>query len=185
MGSQKWQYLKNFLEGDSIPVARPKNRGGDTDFKSDAPVFLTAPQEVSLYRGKKRDENETGQMRTRIKCVTLRHTFGEQFRVEAGPCGPCGAKVYLEGCGGAVPGAASSSDGGGHANAMLASGAAHLPVLSPSLSAEAAASLPPPKRQRTGADIVHELKQLAELQAAGCIDADEFNRLKAKILADV
>ena len=170
----QWQYLKHFLEGDSIPVARPKNRGGDTDFKSDAPVFLTAPQEVSLYRGKKRDENETKQMRTRIKYMTLRHTFEEPFRVEAGPCGPCGAKVYLEGCG-----------GGGHANAMLASGAADLPVPSPSLSAEAAASLPPPKRQRTGADIVHELKQLAELQAAGCIDADEFNRLKAKILADV
>ena len=42
-----------------VSVARPKNRGGNTSFDSDAPVFMTAPQEVALYCGKRRDEGET------------------------------------------------------------------------------------------------------------------------------
>jgi hypothetical protein len=58
-----WAYLKRFLEGGDVPVARPKNRGGNVLFKNDAPVFLTAPQEVSLWRGKRVDEFETEQMR--------------------------------------------------------------------------------------------------------------------------
>jgi hypothetical protein len=54
-----WAYLKRFLEGGDVPVARPNNRGGNVLFKNDAPVFLTALEEVSFVareaRGRVRD----------------------------------------------------------------------------------------------------------------------------------
>ena len=52
-----WGDFKNFLEGAPVPVARPKNRGGNVDFKDLCPVFITAPQEISLCRGKKLDRH--------------------------------------------------------------------------------------------------------------------------------
>ena len=77
-----WGYFKRFLEGEEVMVASPKNRGGNVPFTSDAPVFMTAPQEVSLWRGKKLDEYETGQMRTRITYLRLSYTFSESERKE-------------------------------------------------------------------------------------------------------
>ncbi len=62
-----WQFFKNFLEGERVVVGRPKNRGGNTKFTKDAPVFMTAPQEVTLMRGKKVDQYETRQMHARIE----------------------------------------------------------------------------------------------------------------------
>ena len=88
-----WGYLKNFLEGMKVDVALPKNKGSNTEFKSDAPVFMTAPQEVSLYRGKQLDTHETRQMAARIKYVRLSHVYDGSDRKEAESCGHCGARV--------------------------------------------------------------------------------------------
>ena len=93
-----WSYFKRFLEGGEIPVARPKNRGGNTTFQKDAPVFFTAPQEIQLWRGKRMDLYETEQMRNRITYVNLHHVFEEADRQEAEPCAACGAWFYLESC---------------------------------------------------------------------------------------
>jgi hypothetical protein len=46
-----WAYLKRFLEGGDVPVAGPKNRGGNVLAKNHASVFFTAPQSVALARG--------------------------------------------------------------------------------------------------------------------------------------
>ena len=68
-------------------------------FKSDALVFMTAPQEVALYRGKKRDDYETEQMGNRISYMHFSYKYvNDKNRVECKPCGLCGARLYLEGC---------------------------------------------------------------------------------------
>ena len=49
--------MKPWLGRDGpVRTSQLPNRGGNAEFKSDAPVFMTAPQEVELYRGKCRDE---------------------------------------------------------------------------------------------------------------------------------
>jgi ABC-type iron transport system FetAB ATPase subunit len=68
-----WAYLKRFLEGGDVPVVGPKNCGGNVLVKSDAPVFLTAPQEVALWRGKRVGEFETEQMRFGITYLRLHY----------------------------------------------------------------------------------------------------------------
>ena len=90
-------YLKRLLEGGSIPVAKPKNRGGNVLWKSDAPVLMTAPQEISLWRGRKVDTYETAQMDVRVKYYYLKHSFEEAARIECLPCGHCAGRVFLEG----------------------------------------------------------------------------------------
>ena len=116
-----WQYLKNLLEGEFVEVARPKNRGGDTEFKSDAPVFMTAPQEVALHHGKKRDDYETTQMSNRIYYIRSTHEFKKDPDApELKPCGHCGARVYLEGLSPTTVGA--SAAGGGAPRASDAPG---------------------------------------------------------------
>ena len=42
-----WAYLKRFLEGGDVPVVGPKNCGVNVLVKSDALLFLAAPQEVA------------------------------------------------------------------------------------------------------------------------------------------
>ena len=86
-----WSFFKRFLEGGELTVARPKNRGGNAIFKSDAPVIMTAPQEVQLWRGKHLNISEVEQIRNRIKYITLSHQFTEEERREVDPCGHCGA----------------------------------------------------------------------------------------------
>ena len=49
-----WSYFKNLLEGEPVMVARPKNKGGNVPWKSDAPVFLTAPQDLRIYKTRRR-----------------------------------------------------------------------------------------------------------------------------------
>ena len=92
-----WQYFKNCLEGASVTVGIPKNRGGNQEFQSDAPVFLTAPQEIALYCGRKRDDYETEQMASRVfRYLYLKHRIPEDERRNALPCAHCGARLYLE-----------------------------------------------------------------------------------------
>ena len=45
-----WAYPELFLEGGDVPVAGPKNRGGNVLVKNHVSVFFTAPQEVALAR---------------------------------------------------------------------------------------------------------------------------------------
>lgn len=150
-----WQYFKNFLEGAKINVARPKNRGGNMEFTKDAPVFMTAPQEVALYRGKRRDECETEQMNNRIAYFHLHHTFVN--RIEAKECGHCGARVYLEGVDSGVAGAASGSGASGQADFPLA------------------------KKPRLAVDVIQALKDAKDLKDAGLLTSPELQKLKDKL----
>ena len=164
-----WQYLKDFLEGMEVKVARPKNRGGNTVFEDTAPVFMTAPQEVSLKRQGKVDLGETSQMRTRIKYLTLHVEIPEHKRQESlKPCGHCTAKLYLEG-----------------RQVLDAPAAAHL-----ALAALPLPVLPPPgasgqqqKRRRTAADCLKELTDLKGLLDQGLLTPEEFQDLKARLLS--
>ena len=63
----------------------------------DALVFMTAPQEIMLFRGKALDACETDQMRARVRYLQLSHAFVGNARVELKSCGLCGARLYLEG----------------------------------------------------------------------------------------
>lgn len=169
-----WGYFKTFLEGGPLTVACPKNRGGNQEFKSDAPVFLTASQEVSLWRGKKVDEYETEQMRSRIKYRKLTHEFKKEDRREAIPCAHCGARVYLEG-----------------RPAITAALAQALPAsffLAPSLqsassSSGAAAPQTPPPQPTSGQGMVQALLELKGLKDAGVLNTPELQRLKDKVLS--
>ena len=155
-----WQYFKNFLEGEFVSVGRPKNRGGNAEFKSDAPVFMTAPQEVALYRGKMRDDYETSQMRARVSYIGFTHTFTKQQGMpDVKPCGHCGARVYLEGCVGAGAAAGPSSS-----------------------STSPASALPPPaKKARLAMDIIKALGEAKALKDSGCIGSPELAKLKDKL----
>jgi hypothetical protein len=167
-----WSYLKRFLEGGKLPVAVPKQKGSNQDFTSDAPVFMTAPQEVSLYRGKKRDDYETDQMASRVKYCKLTHKFEEKDRVEAKECAKCGAKVYLEGRAAPTQALTASASQGPEPTAATAScnvGAPQTPESQPS----------------TGWRAVQALKDLKELKEAGVLDSPELQRLKAKVLSGV
>lgn len=115
-----WGYLKTFLEGDKITVGIPKCRGGDKDFTSDAPVFMTAPQKVTFLRGRRIDMYETAQMDARIRYVALSHTFEEH--VECKPCGHCGANFYLEGLTNSFPSSSSASPASATPSASSTSG---------------------------------------------------------------
>ena len=166
-----WQYFKNFLEGEKVIVARPKNRGGNMEFKSDAPVFMTAPQDVALYRGKLRDDYETAQMSTRVAYIRFTHTFSKQQGVpDVKPCGHCGARVYLEGCGGGPPAIAASAPASSSISPASAS------VSFPSAISPAA------KKPRLAMDIVRALGEAKALKDSGCIGSPEFNKLKDQLL---
>ena len=156
-----WLNVTGVVEGGNLTVSRPKNKGRNQDFTSDAPVFMTAPQEVTLWRGKRVDDYETEQMRSRIKYRKLTHTFAKEERKEAPPCGHCGARVYLEGRSTATPVTEAASS-----------------------SADAAAPAPrtPPKR-KTGQEMVQALKDLKDLKDACVLDTPELQRLKAKVLS--
>ena len=152
-----WFYFKNFLEGGSVTVARPKNRGGNKVFKDDAPVLMTAPQEVSLKRSGKVDVKETEQMQKRICYFYFNHEIPEDERVEVlKHCGHCTSRLVLEG---------------------RAEVAEQAPA-GPHLEAE-----PVAKRPRSVRECVQELKELKELLDAGVLSSNEFESLKAKLLS--
>ena len=58
-----WWYFKNFLEGGTLTVARPRNRGGNETFKGKAFVLMTALPKATLpyarwFRGMRRDNSD-------------------------------------------------------------------------------------------------------------------------------
>ena len=165
-----WQYFKRFLEGEDLTIACPKNRGGNQPFDSDAPVFLTAPQEISLYRGKQRDEYETKQMRTRVKYCNITAEIKKEDLKEVDPCAHCAARVYLEGL--VTTGQAASSSSGVKRPAEQ---------MGNSSSSQAG----PATRPKTGMEMVVALKELQELKAGGIIDSPQAKSLKEKILSDL
>jgi hypothetical protein len=166
-----WSYFKRFVEGEEgIAVARPKNRGGNTTFDADSPVFLTAPKEIALYRGKVKDEYETDQMSARLEYMYLTFQIPKDSRQKDKPCSHCGCKLYLEG----VP--------VGEALAAPAAPAAGPAIASSSLAKAAGSSVAAPQRRYTAVEAMSELTQLKRLKDDGVIDDNEFKRLKQSIL---
>ena len=154
-----WYYFRNFLEGEQVTVAMPKNRGGNKVFNSDAPVFLAAPQEIALHRGKKRDDYETEQMASMVKYIRPKHTFEDHERKEADSCGHCGARVYLEGL--CAAHATSSS--------VIAAPTGPQPSI-------------PKKRRLSAANVVKEFTCAKALEDAGLLSSPELRDLKDRLL---
>jgi hypothetical protein len=158
-----WQYFKKILEGEHVQVGCPKNRGGNQLFTGSAPVFLTAPQEVTLVRYGKQVAYETEQMRKRIVYFTLCHTIPEESRKEVlRVCPHCSARVYLEG------------------KALLDCPiASHSPSLDTVLGGEGR----PAKRQRSRSECFKDLRELKSLLDDGVVTQNEFEKLKANLIA--
>ena len=152
-----WQYFKNLLEGAPVNVARPKNVGENEDFTRDSPIFITAPQEISLWRGKRIDEYETNQMRTRVKYFQLHHPFQEHERSDVQPCGHCGARFYLEGREPGAGGAAASS--GQAAGALLPLQVAVAGGGPAPSAAQVVADGPTAKKAKTGLEMLDALQR--------------------------
>ena len=158
-----WDYFKNFLEGASVKVGCPKNRGGNQLFKGTAPVLMTAPEEVKLKRYGREVTSETKQMQKRIKYFRLTWEIPEEQREEVlRVCGSCTARLYLEG------------------KPLLDNPASVVPP-GPGRSTSSSGG-PPPKRQRTATECVQELRELAGLLGAGLLAKEEFDNLKARLL---
>jgi len=170
-----WQYFKRFLEGETLLVACPKNRGGNKMFESSCPVFITAPQEITLYRGRKRDEYETSQTNRRIKYIQLSYTIPEALRKETDPCMYCGARLYLEGVRDIVqdvpelPGSSSSS-GTKRDHAQVAVGSTQQGTQA---------------KPRLSESVVQRLKDVQSLKESGIIDTPESKSLKDTVLSDL
>ena len=166
-----WSYFKNFLEGGHVKVARAKNRGGNVVFKDNAPVFLTAPDEVKLFRRGQEDRKETVQMRKRIMYMHLGQQIPEENLQEVlHHCGHCSAQLYLEGNGHRPLPA-------GRNRALSNTAAA--PAVPPQVEMLAE---PPQKRRRTVQECVQELKELKELLDQGLLEQAEFADLKGRLL---
>ena len=118
---------------------------------------MTAPQEVQLWRGRHLDISEVEQMRNRIKYITLCYQFTEVERHEVDPCGHCGARFDLEGL---------------TASAALPRDGAHKSVERERKR----------ERERSFAATVQELTALKKLKDEQALDADEYKRLKQKLL---
>ena len=97
----RWSFFKNFLEGGSLAVARPKNRGGNTVFELDSPVFGTCASPVQLLSKGSRsltvNQMETNQMDKRILYVRLFAQIGDGETRDCKPCATCAARLYLQG----------------------------------------------------------------------------------------
>ena len=97
-------------------------------------------------------------------CVQLKHTYVDGVdRVEADPCGHCGARVYMEGV-------------------RAASAPAPAAPLAPALAATPAPAVPPAKRRRTATEVVNELHRASELLDKGVLTAAEVQLLKEQLL---
>lgn len=169
-----WSYFKDFLEGGEVAVGRPKNRGGDVMWEGTAPVLMTAPDKVRLYRDKREDKYETEQMDRRIRYFFCTYTVPPEERQEVlKHCAHCTARLYLEG------------------RQTLDRPAAE-PAAPPAAGARAApggegpqpeSSQPAPKRPRTAQECVGELVSLKGLLDSGALTQEEFQDLKQKLLA--
>ena len=95
----KWPYLKRLLEGGSIPVARPKNRGSNVEFNLDSPVIGTACCTIQLFvRDGRRlivDQAETSQMNSRVRYLYLNQSISATRK--CAECAHCAARLYMEG----------------------------------------------------------------------------------------
>ena len=155
-----WAYFKDFLEGSKVKVAVPKTGGGNQVFQGDAPVFLTAPGEVTSKKLGKEALSETLQMRKRIRYLTLQWQIPEDRRQEVVQvCSRCSARLCLEG----KP--FLDQPAGSHAatSALVAS------------QVEAGTSAgPPAKKPRTAAEVVKELTDLSVLLGEGLVSREEF-----------
>ena len=152
-----WGYFKRFLEGGSVPVGWPKNRGSDVVFDKDSPVLMTAPQKVSFWRGKKLDQYETDQASVRIKYYQLVREYVESARRKCEPCGHCSARFYIE------PQPQVTAPEPAPTNVVI--------------------SEPESKRSRTASDVVHDLVALEQLQDTGGVSSSQYDALRAVILA--
>ena len=173
-----WQFFKRFLEGECLPVACPKNRGGNRTFESSAPVFITAPQEISYYRGRKRDAYETSQMEHRVKYIHLFHLILEASRRECESCAHCGARLYLEG-----------SSGTSAADMQLETqSAGGVSAVKRNLSQTGASSSTDEhvsSKPRLSESVLGRLQEVHTLMQAGILDQTESKRLKDQIMADL
>ena len=188
-----WSYFKNFLEGGSVKVARPKNRGGNVKWSGSAPVFMTAPREVTLVRRGAEVMEETRQMRKRICYMEMHYCIPDEQRQEVlQPCGHCSARLYLEGLPdlGASPAQppAIAPSSGDRSSASSSSGPVGSPAQPPpssgdhSSSSASSSNGPVAKRSRTAKECIAELKDLKQLLDAGAVTAEEFAHLKARLL---
>ena len=160
-----WSYFKNFLEGASVTVGCPKNKGGNQVFKGTAPVLLTAPEEVKLKRYGREDVSETKQMQKRIKYFRLTWQIPEGEREEVlRVCAHCTARLYLEG------------------KPLLDSPAGSAGA-QPQTRLPANADEPAPKRPRTASECVRELQELKALLDSGLLSKQEFADLKGRLLS--
>ena len=136
---------------------------------------MTAPQEIALYRGKKRDDYETKQMNARVQYEYLSYVVPEHERREIDSCAHCGARCYLEGDG--VSGSSQAAPapvtqaGAQRSTSQTSQGSAPLTQGSP-------------KRTRTGLDLLDALKEVQSLKASGLLDTPEAKALKEKIMRE-
>ena len=145
--------------GSEVKVAVPKQHGSNQIFRGSAPVFLTAPQEITLRKYGK-VVKETEQMQKRIRY------FADQRREVLKVCPRCGARLYLEG--------KTSLDNPASSSVQAADSAA-----------DGLSGPPPPKRPRLTDDAVRQLKDAKDLLDLGILLQVEFEELKAKVLAAV
>ncbi|CAK0903598.1 unnamed protein product [Prorocentrum cordatum] len=166
-----WSYFKDFLEGETVNVGRPKNRGGDVMREGTAPILITAPDKIRLMRDGREDKYETDQMDRRIRYCFCTYTVPTEERQEAlKHCAHCTARLYLE--------------GGQTLDAPAAE-----PAEPPPAGAAPGGSRPgpeggqsAPKRARTAAECVAELVAMKGLLDNGLLSADEFQHLEHNLL---
>ena len=126
---------------------------------------MTAPQEVSFWRGKELDEYETSQATVRIKYIYLNHPFKKSAQRECDACGHCGARCFLEGL---------SPSGGPATQPTPAGGLVKQAVpVGPTIGGAASA-----------AAVVKELTMLKGLKDRGLIDSPGFKCLRDGLMTE-
>jgi hypothetical protein len=103
-----WAYLKTFMEGDVVSVARPKQRGPNVDFVRDSPIIGTLSAPIQLFVRAHGNhfcihQSETDQMNTRAEYLRMDVQVPQDQVVKCKPCAKCGAVLYLEGGAQRVP----------------------------------------------------------------------------------
>jgi hypothetical protein len=99
----RWAYFKNFLEGHTVEVARPKNRGGNVTLKKDLLVLGTCGKRIELFLQDKSNrivphDKENRQMESRMHYILMPQEIDEDAIVHGvKPCARCGAELYLTG----------------------------------------------------------------------------------------
>lgn len=97
-----WAYLKTFMEGDHVSVARPKNRGGNVEFTRDSPIIGTCCAPIQLFARVHGNhfalhQAETDQMDARATYLRMDVPMPADAIVKCNACTKCAAVLYLEG----------------------------------------------------------------------------------------